>query len=351
MIEIKNVTKSYVAKNGTVHAVSNINLTVAPGEICGVIGKSGAGKSTLIRCVNLLERPTEGRVLIAGQDLTAMSAKELRAARHKIGMVFQHFNLLNTRTVYENIAFPLELLGYTSQEIEKTVTPLIELTELTTRKNAYPSQLSGGQKQRVAIARALATKPKVLLCDEMTSALDPQTTESILQLVRSIHKELQLSTLLITHEMEVIKMIADRVVVLDEGRVVENTDVLSLFKNPQSEVARKLVQSTLKPLLPPHLQAAMQLEPMPGGFTIVKLFFAGKLVGEPIIHDLIRQHAVSVDIILANVEYLCNETIGTMVLSLDGSVETIQQSIRFLQSKDLNVEVLGYVRANDWSLS
>jgi len=243
MIELKNINKIYITKSGAHHALKNINLHVAPGEIVGVIGKSGAGKSTLIRCVNLLERPTSGSVRVNNVELTTLNPQQLRQARHQIGMIFQHFNLLSTRTVFENVAFPLQLLKQPKNEIDQTVSLLLEKVGLSDRCDAYPSQLSGGQKQRVAIARALATKPQVLLCDEMTSALDSETTEDILKLIRGINQELGLSILCITHEMSVIKAITDRVAVIDYGEIVECAGVVDLFKSPQTPITKRLIQS------------------------------------------------------------------------------------------------------------
>src|SRR3990167_2053464 len=221
MIKLTNVNKIYLGKSGHLQALKNVNLHVAPGEVVGVIGKSGAGKSTLIRCVNLLERPTSGSVRVDGIELTQLNPAALRDVRHQIGMIFQHFNLLSTANVYDNVAFPLRLQKKSSTEIDQTVLSLLEKVNLIDRRFSFPQQLSGGQKQRVAIARALATKPKVLLCDEMTSALDPETTDDILQLLRSLNQELQFSILCITHEMSVIKFIADRVAVIDSGEIVE----------------------------------------------------------------------------------------------------------------------------------
>ena len=351
MIELKNVTKTYASKQGPITALQDINLHVAAGEIFGVIGRSGAGKSTLIRCVNLLERPTQGQVLVAGQDLMTLSAAALREARHNIGMVFQHFNLLSTRSAFQNIALPLELLGKSKSEVEKTVTPLLELTGLRERRDAYPNQLSGGQKQRVAIARALATRPQVLLCDEMTSSLDPETTGSILQLIKKINAEMDLTILLITHEMDVIKVIADKVAVLDESRIVEANDVLSIFKNPQTEVARSFARASLQPELPLRLERALCRNPQPDGFTIVKILFSGDITGEPIINDLVRTQPVSVDILHANMEYLRQETLGMMVLSLYGPEQGIAAAQQFLQQRGLQIEVIGYVAADEWAIN
>lgn len=242
MIELEHLHKFYSTKSGESHALKDVSLSVSPGEIVGVIGKSGAGKSTLIRCVNLLERPDSGVVRVNGVTLTALNSAELREARHDIGMIFQHFNLLSTKTVFENVAFPLRLQKIPTKIIEKTVLDLLDRVGLSTHLRHYPSQLSGGQKQRVAIARALSTRPKVLLCDEMTSALDPETTEDILQLIREINEDMHLSILCITHQMRVIKTLADRVVVMDQGEVVETARVTDLLENPQTTIAARLVR-------------------------------------------------------------------------------------------------------------
>ena len=225
MIEIRNLSQRFAGPRGWVEALHNVNLTIPAGEVFGIIGRSGAGKSTLVRTINLLTRPSEGSVIVDGRDLTTLPAPELRAARRDIGMIFQHFNLLSSRTVFDNVALPLELAGMKRAEIEATVLPLLDLVGLTTQKDRYPAQISGGQKQRVGIARALASKPKVLLSDEATSALDPETTRAILDLLRQINRELGLTVVLITHQMDVIKQVCDRVAVLDAGRVVEEGNV------------------------------------------------------------------------------------------------------------------------------
>ncbi|HLB55791.1 MAG TPA: ATP-binding cassette domain-containing protein [Coxiellaceae bacterium] len=246
MIELYNINKIYSNQSGKIHALNNINLSVAPGEIVGVIGKSGAGKSTLIRCVNLLEKPTSGFVRVNNIELTTLNAAQLRQARHQIGMIFQHFNLLATRNVFDNVAFPLTLLKKSKKEINKIVSTLLEKVGLSDKRNVFPHHLSGGQKQRVAIARALATNPKVLLCDEMTSALDLETTYDILKLIRNINQDLGLSILCITHEMSVIKAIADRVAVIDQGEIIECATAVDLFKNPQTEITKRLIQLEMR---------------------------------------------------------------------------------------------------------
>lgn len=351
MISLKNIYKSYSSDSGQITALHDINLTVEKGQIYGVIGRSGAGKSTLIRCVNLLERPSSGFVEVNGQELTGLSDAELRQARHRMGMVFQHFNLLATRTVYENVALPLELLKKSKQEIDKIVRPLLELTGLSHRATAYPSRLSGGQKQRVAIARALSTQPTVLLCDEMTSALDPETTASILELVKNINEQMQLSILLITHEMGVIKSIADRVAVLDDGRIIEEADVVTLFKSPKTEIAKTFTGLAAHRELPPLLKEHLHAEHLPGDQTVIRMTFSGDAAAQPVIDDLIRHFKVRINIMQANLEFLRSDTLGMMIFAISGEGREIASALQFLIEKKLTVEVLGYVATDAWSFS
>ncbi|MBQ6811469.1 MAG: ATP-binding cassette domain-containing protein, partial [Firmicutes bacterium] len=241
MIEIKNLSKRFVTSDGVVNALENVNLTINKGDIYGIIGMSGAGKSTLVRCINMLERPTEGSVLIDGRDIGALNEKELREVRRKVTMIFQGFNLLMQRTCLKNICFPLELSGMKAADAKKRAMELLEIVGLPDKANAYPAQLSGGQKQRIAIARALATDPEVLLCDEATSALDPKTTHSILELIREINEKIGITVIIITHQMSVIEEVCDHVAILDNGVVVEEGEVGTVFSNPQSEAARRLV--------------------------------------------------------------------------------------------------------------
>lgn len=351
MIELSHITKSYHSNDGVFDAVSNVSLTVAKGEIFGVIGKSGAGKSTLIRCVNLLERPDRGDVLIDGESLLTLSAANLRAARHQIGMVFQHFNLLNSRTVYANVALPLELMGRSKDSIKKAVEPLLELVGLSGRAKAYPYQLSGGQKQRVAIARALATKPKVLLCDEMTSALDPQTTESILELVRTINNEMHLTMLLITHEMDVIKRICDKVAVLEHGEIVEQGDVVQMFRNPQHPMTKSLTQSAFHMELPAALQDKLQSLPCANGYSLLRISFVGDSAAQPLMNDLIRRFNLHVNILQSNLEMLNIKPIGMMLVAVQATQTEILEAVAHMNSLNLTVEVVGYVGADDWHIS
>lgn len=342
MITLSNLNKIYASPSGDIHALKNIHLSVAPGEIVGVIGKSGAGKSSLIRCVNLLERPTSGFVRVDGVELTQLNASQLRRARHRIGMIFQHFNLLSKQTVFENVAFPLQLLHKSKCEIENIVSALLDKVNLSNRRDAYPDQLSGGQKQRVAIARALATHPTVLLCDEMTSALDPETTEDILQLVRTINKEMKISVLCITHEMSVIKAIADRVAVIDHGEIVECASVVDIFKNPKEAITKRLIQSVLKSELPRELQSLLHDQPMPDDLVVLRLTFLGHTTLEPVVNNFMRETRANVTILQANVELLRNEMIGRMIVGMQLDHMELKNVCNYLEGKGVIVEVMGY---------
>lgn len=343
VIEIAHLNKIYQIKKHTLHALKDIKLNVSAGEIVGVIGKSGAGKSTLIRCVNLLERPTSGSVRINGVDLMTLNAYALRQARHQIGMVFQHFNLLETRTIFKNVAFPLELLKKTKKEIESTVMPLLERVGLHAHCHHYPRQLSGGQKQRVAIARALATRPRVLLCDEMTSALDPETTEDILKLLQEINQEFQLSILYITHEMQVIKSIADRVAVIDDGEIIECESIVDLFKNPKTSIAKRFTESVLKAKLPAALQTRLKKTASEKSQVILMLTFFGGATLSPIINEFMQHASVKASILEAHIEHLRHELIGSMLLCVSLENTTLDKIKSFLNEKDVQVEVVGYV--------
>ncbi len=343
MIELIKINKIYPAATGEVHALRDIDLQVNAGEIVGVIGKSGAGKSTLIRIVNLLERPTTGIVRVAGEELMGMSATQLRLARQHIGMIFQHFNLLSSRSVFSNIALPLQLQGKKSIEIDSAVMPLLELTGLIEKKDHYPAQLSGGQKQRVAIARALVNKPKVLLCDEATSALDPHTTQSILSLLKEINKRLQLTILLITHEMDVVKSICDRVAVIDHGKIIEMNSVVNLFTNPQSPIACHFVESSLKYELPEILQQRISQQITSESFPVLRIYFQGHAASKPLIAHLIQKIGLELNILQANLEFIQNYTIGIMVAAVLNNHPNLQLGIDYLQQQGVRVDVIGYM--------
>jgi D-methionine transport system ATP-binding protein len=352
MIRLHNVSKTYPLKGRrgstrTVQALKDIDFQVPAGQIHGVIGLSGAGKSTLIRCVNLLERPTTGSVTVDGQELTGLSRQALNQARHRIGMIFQHFNLLTNRTVFANVALPLELMGMTRTEIRERVTPLLELVGLSDKAAQYPAQLSGGQKQRVAIARALASRPKVLLCDEATSALDPQTTASILALLRDINQKLGLTILLITHEMEVVKAICHRVSLISGGEIVEEAEVGDFFTAPSTQLGREFLNDFLK--LEPPRALFERLEEQPGEHThpVVRLAFSGDAVSTPLISRLARECGVDVSILQAKVESIQERTLGLMIAELMGPPAKTHEAIDYLESHDLHVEVLGHVQRDD----
>lgn len=351
MIELNNISKVYQSTSGPIQALKDINLTIKSGEIFGIIGLSGAGKSTLIRCINMLEKPTSGSVTINGQDLTKMDERTLRDMRKNIGMIFQHFNLLSSRTVYQNVAFPLELAKKSPAEIEKAVMPLLEFVGLADKKDKYPSQLSGGQKQRVGIARALASQPAILLCDEATSALDPKTTFSILQLLKDVNKKFNLTIVLITHEMEVIKTICDRVAVIEAGSIVEEGSILNVFTRPKSPTTLGFVQTTSKFNIHEYFpDATLSTAPAPDSSLVLKLSFIGNSAEEPIIATMTRRFNVDTNILFGNIDHIQNTPCGTLVVELSGEQSAIQNSLNFLKTRDLGMEVIGYVTRNNLAI-
>ena len=344
MIELQHINKVYQSNTGDLQALTDINLSIGEGEIFGIIGLSGAGKSTLVRCINMLETPTSGTVLVDGQDMTKMSPSQLRKARQNIGMIFQHFNLLSSRTVYGNIAFPLEIQGKSGDEIKKKVDSLLELVGLTDRRDHYPSQLSGGQKQRVGIARALASDPKVLLCDEATSALDPQTTESILELLRDINKRLNITIVMITHQMNVVKEICDHVAVIEAGRIIEEGSLYEVFTNPKNPTTKEFVASTRTDIVPDLVKQMSLHKPYkPGDKALVRLHFLGDSAGEPVIAVLIKKYNVDVNILSGNVETLQNIPYGTLLIGMDADEQHMKDAMDYLRSLSLQIEVIGYV--------
>lgn len=336
MIELNGLSKSY----GEVPALQNIDLFIQEGEIFGIIGKSGAGKSTLIRTINLLERPDKGEVIVDNQILTDLNNAKLRQARHKIGMIFQHFNLLNSQTVYDNIALPMRIQGIAEPDIESKIQELLELVNLTDKRNASPIQLSGGQKQRVAIARALSCSPKILLCDEATSALDPESTESILMLLKKINEVYGLTIVLITHEMEVIKRICHRLSVMENGQLIETNSLRSIFKNPTSQ-ARAMLYAQLSPQLPPCLSS--NLSSIPNHRPILQLLFQGPSATVPFISQTSRELNIDINILLANIDRVEGFTCGVLIVELNAEPTGQQQFIERCQAAHLTVEILGYV--------
>lgn len=338
MIELKDISKIYKTKNGEIAAVKNVNLTIHKGEIFGIIGYSGAGKSTMIRLLNGLEKPTSGSVIVNGQPISSISGNKLRQARQKISMIFQHFNLLWSRTVAENIAFPLEIAGVPAVERKVRVKELIDLVGLSGRENAYPSQLSGGQKQRVGIARALANNPEVLLCDEATSALDPETTDSILELLLDINKRLGLTIVLITHEMHVIRKVCHRVAVMEAGQVVETGDVLQVFQQPQADITKNFVMQ-VSGTKDSKDSIEQILANYPTG-KIVKLTFIGNKTEQPIISQLIKQFNVEVNIVHGNISQTASGPYGTLIVQILGEDSNVQKALNLLNSIEIQTEVI-----------
>ena len=348
MIDLSHIEKIYDSPSGPVRAIKDISLHINRGEIYGIIGLSGAGKSTLVRCINLLERPTSGRVTVDGQDITAMSESQLRQARKSIGMIFQHFNLLSSATVYENVAFPLRLVNTPKEKIEKKVTELLELVGLADKANQYPSQLSGGQKQRVGIARALASEPKILLCDEATSALDPQTTKAILQLIRDINAKLKLTVVVITHEMQVIKDICDKVAVIDKGVIAEKGNVLEVFTNPQQPITKEFISVLLSNDLPVGFrEREVHQEQFSGSILLIRITFIGESANEPVISRLIKNFDLNVGILFGSLDDIKGVPFGRLIISLDGRQLEIQEALEYVQKQNLKVEVIGYVSRHD----
>ncbi|AUX92482.1 methionine ABC transporter ATP-binding protein MetN [Mixta gaviniae] len=343
MIKLSNITKVFQQGTRTITALSDVSLHVPAGQIYGVIGSSGAGKSTLIRCVNLLERPTSGSVLVDGQELTTLSEGQLTLARRQIGMIFQHFNLLNSRTVFGNVALPLELDNMPREALKARVTELLDLVGLGDKHDAWPANLSGGQKQRVAIARALASNPKVLLCDEATSALDPATTRAILELLKDINRRLGITILLITHEMDVVKRICDQVAVISNGQLIEKDSVSEVFSHPKTPLAQQFIQSTLHLDIPEDYQQRLKAASTADSVPLLRLEFTGQSVDAPLLSETARRFNVNNNIISAQMDYAGGVKFGIMLAEMHGSEQETQGAIAYLQQHHVKVEVLGYV--------
>lgn len=344
-ITIERVGKTYPARKGSaaVEALQDINLVVPDGAIVGVIGRSGAGKSSLIRLINGLERPTTGRVVVDGTEITALDERGLRQARRSIGMIFQHFNLLSSRTAFENIALPLEIAGVAKNKIATTVLPLLDMVGLADKRDRYPAELSGGQKQRVGIARALATSPKVLLSDEATSALDPETTDQILALLKQINKDLRLTILFITHEMAVVKALADRVAVLEHGRIVEEGTTYEVFASPRHEVTKRFVSSVTGSRAPDWLLAKLVSAPPAGGQAVLHISFRGSEAAQPLLSQIARAFDIDVNIIYGQVEMIAGHPFGTLIVSVPASSDLTAKITAQLEGSGNTVEHLGYV--------
>ncbi len=341
MIRLSGLSQTYPGPQGPVHALRDIDLEVAAGEVFGIIGRSGAGKSSLVRSINLLNRPSAGQVWLDGQDLTRLNGAALREARRDIGMVFQHFNLLSSRTVFDNVALPLELAGAGRGEIRERVGSLLELVGLAALHDRYPAQISGGQKQRVGIARALANRPRVLLSDEATSALDPETTRSILALLRQINREFGLTVLLITHQMQVIKQVADRVAVIDAGRIVEQGEVLEVFTRPQHAVTRSLVDDIVPQALPESVLARLRaLMTAPGASAEgrgLRLAFSGAEADQPLLSELARRYGVDVNLVHGQVDEIQGRPFASLAVVLRGAHEALDAAVAHLRGAGVEV--------------
>jgi D-methionine ABC transporter, ATP-binding protein len=341
MIRLENVSKTFTDSNKEVHAVNNVSLTINDGDIFGIIGFSGAGKSTLVRCINLLEKPTDGKVFVDDAEITALSGKELRKARKKIGMIFQHFNLMPSRTIFGNVAYPLRGSGLSKEEIKEKVHHLLELVGISEKENAFPSQLSGGQKQRVAIARALANDPNILLCDEATSALDPQTTKSILNLLQQLNQTLGITVVVITHEMAVVKEICNRVAVMDHGDVVEEGEVFHVFASPKEPLTRSFIKTTSNLQKIEELIAAdSPVVATKKGELIVRLSYVEKNTSEPLISTVTQKFGIILNIVFADVEIVQNAPIGGTVAIVSGEGSRIDEALQYLRDKNVGVEVI-----------
>ena len=330
MIEIKNLSKTFKTADGSLDALKNVSLTINDGDIYGIIGMSGAGKSTLVRCINMLERPTEGQILIDGVDMGSLSSKQLRDARRNITMIFQGFNLLMQRTCLKNVCFPMELEGMKKEDAKKRALELLEIVGLPDKAKAYPAQLSGGQQQRIAIARALATNPKVLLCDEATSALDPNTTHSILNLIRDINKKLGITVIIITHQMSVVEETCNRVAILDNGTVVEQGEVSTVFAHPQSAAAKRLVFPDASDEI---------FAPASDEHRIRVVFNGAFATNTPLITKMAMDEGIAANILAASTRCIGDKVYGNMLLGIPGGDNELERASKYLQSMpDILVE-------------
>jgi len=336
VITFENVTKIYQSTGKQIKALDNVNLHIEEGEIFGVIGFSGAGKSSLVRCANLLERPTLGKIVVNSQDLLKLSPKELREAKRNIGMVFQHFNLLNSKTVFTNVAMPLLLMNKSKKEVENRVHELLDFVGLRDKAKNYPDQLSGGQKQRVGIARALATEPAVLLCDEATSALDPQTTESILKLLKRINQEYNITILLITHEMGVIREICDKVAVLDQGKIIESGSVFEVFAQPRTEIAHDFVSTVMHDEIPESVHQLIQTQQSTS--QIYRIVFVGNSAGTPLLSQIAKRFDVEVNVLFGSITELQEIPFGNLIVKFEGEAKEINRVLMFINQQEVTIK-------------
>ncbi|WP_025728183.1 methionine ABC transporter ATP-binding protein [Atopobacter phocae] len=341
MIELDQINVTFQTDKKTVHAVKDVSLTIQAGEIFGIVGYSGAGKSTLVRVINLLQRPSSGTVRIGDTDMTQLKAQELREKRRKIGMIFQHFNLMNSLNVVSNVAFPLKKSGLTKKEQEEKALQLLDLVGLKDKTKSYPSQLSGGQKQRVAIARALANDPEILLCDEATSALDPQTTNQILKLLKRLNQQLNLTIVMITHEMQVVKEICHRVAVMEAGQVIELGDSVTIFSQPKKELTQQFIQTAT------HMDQALEtiitnqtVAQLSEDAQLVELKYVGETTSEPLIQDLYKRFDVSTNILYGNIEMIQGIPVGRLMVTIAGTSEQRQAAFNYLKANDVTTTII-----------
>ena len=349
MIKLDHITQTYKTPDGReFKALDDVSIEIRPGEIFGIIGRSGAGKSTLVRCINLLNRPSEGTVTVDGKNLTELSEDELRESRRSIGMIFQHFNLLSSRTVYDNVALPLELVGTPKNVIREKVEPLLKLVGLTEHAHKYPSQLSGGQKQRVGIARALTNDPKVLLSDEATSALDPETTVATLALLKRINKELGLTIVMITHEMQVVKQICERVVVMNYGKIVEQGKVVDIFMSPQHETTKALIGNVMARDMPASIldrfRKARENHPNSDAVYLLRLAFSGNEVTRPVISECSRRFNLDFNILRGTVDDVQGQTLGSLTVLIEAESSEFIEAVNFLRENGVVVEEINDVK-------
>jgi len=348
IIRLKNLSKRFQLAKKEIVALQNITMDIAQGSIVGIIGKSGAGKSTLLRCINKLEIPTSGDVFFENQNLTKASPNLLRHIRHEIGMIFQHFNLLARRTVLENVMLPLEIAAYPKENIVSRARECLQLVGLSDRETAYPKELSGGQKQRVAIARALASEAKVLLCDEATSALDPETTAEILHLLKNLNKNLGITIVLITHEINVIRDICDYVFVMDHGHIVEQGIIENIFASPTHEITRSFIKSIVNSKIPEVIKTLLVPQPEGSNFDIVlRLVFTGGSAEKPIISDFIRHYGTDINIAAGYLDHIGQSTFGTLIVTLPNEEQTVRNATEFLSARGVKTETLGFIPRND----
>ncbi|MHA3224564.1 methionine ABC transporter ATP-binding protein [Globicatella sulfidifaciens] len=339
MIELKDIDVVFKQKDNVVTAVKDVNLSINRGEIFGIVGYSGAGKSTLVRTINLLQRPTHGSVIVNGQNLIELAPAELRTARKKIGMIFQHFNLMNSRTIFDNVAFPLKGSGLSKKEVAHKVAELLNLVGLKEKSDSYPSQLSGGQKQRVAIARALSNDPDVLLCDEATSALDPKTTSSILKLLKELNQKLNITMVVITHEMAVVKDLCDRVAVMENGHVLEEGSILEIFTQPKQRLTKEFINTAT------HFDQEIELvlkHPQTISISheseLARLTYTGDQTTQPFITEIIREYGIEINILYGHIEIIQNTPVGNLLVALKGEPPQIKAATEFLKQHSVKVD-------------